>query len=331
MNEISASFYSCHLSTLCNSCLKEEISFCARPFLTFLPSFGYSYVASLPSHASGTTRISAIIIDVWRQTVNPFASFFCIFVLVLGGPVVSHGGESHGGANKADIGVDEKLGASLPAGMTFRDEAGKTVRLPDAIDRPTIIAPVYLSCKHACPLLLMGLAEALGNLDSVTPGKDFQVIALSFDGQDTPKKASEKKKDYLKAIGRPFPPEAWRFLTGSKEQIETFTRSIGFRFQRSGMEFDHPVVLVVVGPGGKVSRYLYGSRFLPFDVTMAITEAEQGKIGISTRKLLSYCFSYDPLEKTYVFDILRVSGIVMLVLGLSFFGYLMSKTRRKTP
>ncbi len=266
--------------------------------------------------------------------MHPFVFLSVLLVLAFSGPAVSHGGESHGesahkSTGKADIGVDEKLGGFLPAGMLFRDERGRTVRLTESIDRPTIIAPVYLSCKHACPLLLMGLAEALGNLERVAPGKDFQVITLSFDETDTPGRASEKKIDYLKAIGRPFPPEAWRFLTGSREQIETFTRSIGFRFQRSGMEFDHPVVLVVVGPGGKISRYLYGSRFLPFDVTMAITEAEQGKIGISTRKFLSYCFSYDPQEKTYVFDILRVSGIVILVLGLAFFGYLMIKTRKR--
>jgi len=80
------------------------------------------------------------------------------------------------------------------------------VNLKDLIDKPTIIAPVYLKCMHECPLLLTGLAQALGKMDLARPGKDFRIIALSFDDTDTPAVAQEKKKDYLKAVGRPFRP-----------------------------------------------------------------------------------------------------------------------------
>jgi len=56
---------------------------------------------------------------------------------------------------------------------------------------------------------------------------------------------------------------------------------------------------------------------------MAVTEAAQGRIGSPAGRVLSYCFSYDPLKKSYVFNILKVVGTVMIVTLVSFFIYLM--------
>lgn len=233
-------------------------------------------------------------------------------------------------ASSADIALDEKLGQSLPSDAVFFDENGHKVTLKSLIDKPTIIAPVYLHCMHVCPMLLNGLADALGKMDLVAPGKDFRVITLSFDDRDTPVIARDKKRNYLKAIGRPFPEAEWKFLTGNAVNIKKFTASIGFKFQRDGEhDFSHPLVLVVVAPGGKIVRYLYGTSFLPFEVTMALTEAAQGRVGSATRKVLQYCFSYDPLKKSYVFNILKVTGTVMVLFVGSFLAYLLISTKKK--
>jgi protein SCO1/2 len=224
-------------------------------------------------------------------------------------------------ATRADIGIDEKLGQFLPADATFADENGHQVNLS---------APVYLSCMHVCPMLLNGLADVLGKLEIINPGKDFQVIALSFDDKDTPAIARKKKPNYMKAIGKPFPEDSWKFLTGSETNIQKFTTSIGFRFQRDGEHgFSHPVTLVVIAPGGKIVRYIEGVSFRPFEVTMAVTEASQGRVGSAARKVLMYCFSYDPLEKTYVFNILKVTGTAMVLFVGSFLIYLLKTTRKQ--
>ncbi len=252
--------------------------------------------------------------------------FSLLTVMLMANTAFGHGTA----ATSADISLDEKLGHYLPAGAVFVDENGTKMDLKKSIDKPTIIAPVYLHCTHECPLLLNGLADVLGKMDLVTPGKDFQVITLSFDDRDTPAIARDKKVNYLKAVGRPFPAAEWKFLTGDAETIRKFTESIGFKFQRDGAhDFSHPVVLVVIAPGGKIVRYLYGTRFLPFEVTMALTEAAQGRVGSTTRKVLLYCFSYDPLKKSYVFNILKVTGTVMVLFVVSFFAYLMISTRKK--
>lgn len=243
-------------------------------------------------------------------------------------PIPSSGHETT--ATKADIALEEKLGQYLPDDAVFVDENGKRVSLKEAIDRPVIIAPVYLGCTHECPLLLTGLAQVLGKIDLMKPEKDFRVITLSFDDKDNPKIALDKKKNYIKAVGRPFPEGSWKFLTGDAVNIRKFTDSIGFKFQRDGEhDFSHPVTLVVVSPQGRIVRYIEGISFLPFEVTMALTEAAQGKVGSPTRKVLMYCFSYDPLKKSYVFNILKVTATVMVLFVASFFAYLMLTTKKK--
>jgi len=252
--------------------------------------------------------------------------FFLLLLLLLAIPAAGH----ESGAGRADIALEEKLGGYIPKDALFVDENNRRVNLRDMLDKPTIIAPVYLGCMHECPMLLTGLARAIGKLDMVTPGRDFQVITISFDESDTPALALDKKRNYRKAVGRPFPEEAWRFLTGDAVNIRKFTDSIGFRFQRDGEhDFSHPVTLVVLAPGGKIVRYLEGVGFLPFEVTMALTEASEGRVGSPARKALMYCFSYDPLKKSYVFNILKVTGTAMVLFVGSFLAYLMITTKKK--
>ena len=248
-----------------------------------------------------------------------------LFLLVAADPAPAH----ETTATSANISLDEKLGVVIPADISLKDENGRPVNLRSLVDRPTIIAPVYLHCSHVCPLLLTNLAETLGKLDLVQPGKDFRVVALSFDEQEGPEVAREKKPNYIAAVSRPFPTDAWPFLTGDNANIRKFTDTVGFTFQRDGEDFSHPVVVIILAPGGKVVRYLYGTTFLPFELTMAIIEAAQGRTGAPAGRVLNYCFSYDPLKKSYVFNILKVVGTVMILTVVSFFLYLVVTTKKR--
>jgi protein SCO1/2 len=255
--------------------------------------------------------------------------FFLLTTMLLANVAFGH----ETSVTKADVALEEKLGEYVSADAVFIDERGKKIDLKAHIDKPTIIAPIYLSCTHECPMLLTGLAQVLGKLELVKPGKDFQVITLSFDDKDTPKIAAGKKVNYLKAIGKPFPADSWKFLTGDAGNIKKFTDSIGFKFQRDGEhDFSHPITIIIVAPGGKIVRYLEGISFLPFEVTMALTEATEGKVGSPARKALMYCFSYDPLKKSYVFNILKVTATVMVLFVALFFTYLVISTKKhRTP
>jgi protein SCO1/2 len=89
------------------------------------------------------------------------------------------------------------------------------------------------------------------------------------------------------------------------------------------------VAAVAVAPGGKVVRYLYGSSFLPFDITMAGTEAARGQTGLSVKRLLSFCYNYDPQGRRYVFDILRVSGYTIVGFVAVFLAWLLLGGKKK--
>ena len=228
----------------------------------------------------------------------------------------------------SNIGIDEKLGQLIPLDLTFHDENGNAIRLKQLIHSPTILAPVYYSCPNVCSFLLFNLAGVINKVDS-EPGKEYQVLTFSFDETEKPDLALEKKKMYLKMIEKPFPEDTWRFLTGDKENIHQLTDAIGFHFKRQGQDFLHPVSLVILSPDGKITRYIYGTEFLPFDIKMALLEASEGKVGPTLSKVLRFCFSYDPKGRKYVFNTLKVTGIVTLLFALSLILFLVFKGKRK--
>ncbi|MFZ2632102.1 MAG: SCO family protein [Desulfosalsimonadaceae bacterium] len=227
-----------------------------------------------------------------------------------------------------EVGVTEKLGQHIPLDVQFTDEAGNSLVLKDFIDRPTLILPVFFSCPQSCSLLLANLADTLNDV-SFKPGREYKVIAVSFDEEETPGDAAKAKNNYLKLLRSDFPEKDWKFLTGNYSNIQAMTRSIGFMFKKlDAHNFVHPNVLICVAADGKIIRYLYGSEFLPFDVSMAIAEAEKGTPGISIKKLVSYCFAYDPVGKKYVFKIFRITGSVIIGFLAVFLFFLL---RKKNP
>jgi protein SCO1 len=229
------------------------------------------------------------------------------------------------------VGVDERLGAKLPLELTFRDETGRTVRLGDLITGPTIILPVYYGCTNVCNYMQGGLARILPEIKK-KPGTDYRVLSFSIDETEGPQLAAKYQKMYLSSIKTSVPPGAWHFLTGDAASIKKLTDAVGYRFQRRGRDFMHPVASFVVAGDGMIVRYLYGTSFLAKDLTLALVEARQGRIGTTIRKVVGYCFSFDPASKSYEFNLLRVSATVILLCCGSFFAFLIltgKKGKRK--
>jgi protein SCO1/2 len=228
------------------------------------------------------------------------------------------------------VGVSEKLGSKIPLETLFRDEGGKPVRLGDLVTGPTIILPVYYRCTNVCSVLQTRMAGALQALGQ-KPLTEYRVVSISFDERETPAMAARSRQTYLSAIKKPFPPDGWRFLTGDSAAIRRLTDSIGFGFQRQREDFAHPVVSVVVAGDGTITRYLYGMAVLPKDLALAITEARSGVVGTSVRKLMDFCFTYDPAGKTYIFNLLRVSATAVILCGGSFLAFLLLAGKKRQP
>lgn len=223
--------------------------------------------------------------------------------------------------------LTERLGEKVPLNTPFFDEDGREVTLGSVIDRPVILSFAYFSCKDMCNTFLSGLAGAIGRLDAV-PGKDYRVITLSFDPADSPERAAYKKHNYTKAVGKPFPDDAWRFLTGDAESIEAVTGAAGFGFQANESGFNHPEGFAVLSADGRIIRYFYGVDFLPADMQMALAEAADGRVTASIKKAAKFCFSITP-DSARVLDSLRAAGLGTLMFAAGFFIYLTKKSRKE--
>ena len=252
--------------------------------------------------------------------------FFSVFVILLIQNIaLAHVEHSK---DQSAIGIDQRLGQYVPLDLTFTDEEGHPVSLRQLVHRPTILALVYYHCPNVCSLLLQRLAEALNQLPA-KPGSDYSVIAVSFDETETPDLALQRKRVYLKMVDHPFPPAEWKFLTGRRENILSLTKAVGFGFRREGQDFEHPVSLILLSAEGKITRYLFGTDILPFDLRMGLLEASEGRSGPAISKVLRFCFSYDPSGRKYVFNTLKVTGIVTLLFAASFITFLMMKGRKR--
>ena len=252
-----------------------------------------------------------------------------------GSPAVSPGAQDllnvKSGKNVPIPSMVEHLGMSMPEGIMLRDEHGNLIDVHTLMDIPAIIVPVFYTCPAGCNTLLSSMAATLGGVD-LLPGKDFRVISVSFDEDDTPERAANKKANYLAAMGKPIPEDGWRFLTGDAASIQHFMGAIGFPYIRVGPgNFSHPLGVIVLAPGGKIVRYMYGQSFLPFDITMAVHEAAQGKVGLSIKRIVSYCFTYDPEARGYVFNFMRVAGVTILFGAGVFLAILLLGGKKKRP
>jgi protein SCO1/2 len=160
-------------------------------------------------------------------------------------------------------------------------------------------------------------------------GKDYQVFTISFNPDEKTRLAKEKKENYAKLVKNGSDVEhGWIFHTGDSTNINKLLNSLGYKIKREGKEWIHPAAVVVLSPDGKITRYLYGTYFLPFDLKMAIVEASQGRSGPTINKMLKFCFSYDAPGKKYVFNITKVSGSIIILAALGFFVSLVLKNKK---
>lgn len=218
--------------------------------------------------------------------------------------------------------VSEKLGAPLSLNLSFKDSLGRDVMLRDYFDGhlPVIVTLNYSDCPLLCSLILNGLVTALKQVDLVL-GKDYRVVTVSLNPNETPTRAHATRNRYLEQYGNPASRDGWAFLTGSEANIKAVADSVGFQYSynEARNEYVHPSAFVIAMPDGHIARYLYGIEYLPDTVRLSLVEASEGKVGTTLDRILLYCFHYDETEGRYApvaMNIMRLAGgLGALLLG----------------
>jgi protein SCO1/2 len=229
------------------------------------------------------------------------------------------------------VGFDQNLGTQLPLDLHFRDDSGRDVTLGDLFGRrPVILAPVYYRCPMLCNQVLNGLTRSLKPL-STSAGKDFDVVALSIDPDETPELAGQKKSSYLERYDRAGSESGWHFLTGEEPPITALTRAIGFRYTYNPRTklYAHAAGVVIVTPSGRITRYFYGIDFPAKDLQAELERARQGKVGSPIGRLLLLCYDYDAATGKYTLSILRLIRVCGTATAVVLGGFLVVMFRRE--
>jgi len=233
-----------------------------------------------------------------------------------------------------EIGFDQNLNQRVPLDTMFTDETGRRVRLGEYFGtRPVVMVFAYYECPMLCTQVVNGLASALSVI-SLEPGRDFEIVTVSFDPRDRPAAAAAKKSHALDRYKRPGANDSWHFLTGQQTEIDRLTRAAGFRYvwDQPTNQFAHPSGIIVLTPDGRLARYLFGIEYGSRDLRLGIVEASEGRVGNPADALLLYCYHYDPMAGRYGFVIMRALRLAgaATVLALTAFVVVMFRRERRT-
>ncbi len=224
----------------------------------------------------------------------------------------------------SNVGIDQHLDQQLPMSVTFTNETGKQIKLGDLFGkRPVLLAFVYFECPMLCTEVLNGLTAGLLPLD-LNAGKDFDVIAISFNPKDSFQLAAAKKKNYVNRYHRAGTEAGWHFLSGDSAAIGAVTRAAGFRYVYDSVsqQYAHASGVILTTPEGKISKYFFGIEYAPKELKYALMEASNARIGTLTDQFLLFCYHYDPMRSkngATIVSLIRFSGAAtLLALGMLF-------------
>lgn len=216
------------------------------------------------------------------------------------------------------VGVDEHLGFPVDLNLTFIAENGYPVKLGDFFHkgRPVILDLIYYECPMLCDLILNGQTDVMRQIPW-TPGNEYEVVTISINPQESFDLAQKKKAVYLGSYNRPAP--GWHFLADNDGNAKKLAEQIGFhyRYDARQQQFAHAAAIFVLTPEGKISRYLYGTHFRPFDMRFALAEASENRTSMTAERILLFCYHYDPKSNGYVLfagNFMRAGGALTVLL-----------------
>lgn len=236
-----------------------------------------------------------------------------------------------------NVGIKEQLGADLSKlNIQLINEDGVEKPLTDYLhhQRPVILSLVYYSCPSLCNLHLNSVIESLKQL-SLVAGKDYDLLAVSFDSKETSDLAAAKKYTYQEKYNFPDNAKGIHFLTGKESALKVLAESVGFSYKwdDKANEWAHASAAVLLTPSGVVSRYLHGVYFEPKTFRLSIIEASQGKVGDIIDSVMLFCFRYDPKASKYAlyaFNLMRAGAAAICIIMALWLFLFWKKTKQAT-
>lgn len=231
-----------------------------------------------------------------------------------------------------NVSIDQNLNAQVSPDLTFRNENGSPVRIGQYFNsgKPVVLSLVYYRCPGLCTMTLNGMSRAFKPLQ-FSAGKEFEVVTVSIDPDETPSVATEKKAEYLKQYGRAGAEAGWHFLTGDAASIKALADTVGFRYvyDPATNQYAHSAGIMVLTPGGRVARYFYGLEYSSRDLRWGLVEASENRIGSVADSVNLLCYAYDPMTGKYSMPVMRTLRAAGILTVASLGGFVLLMLRRE--
>lgn len=209
---------------------------------------------------------------------------------------------------------DPKIGAQLDLSRRLSDSVGTEAPLSDILaGRPALVVFGYDKCPNLCGVTQQAVASDLRQtgLDPVT----YRALFISIDKQETSDDAASAKEAVATAAG-PDGLKAWRFLTGAEGAALAAQAGISFDARPRIDQFVHPIAVLAITPGGKISRVLPALSFEPRDLRLALVEASANKLGSIADHVFLLCAGFDTSKGQYtpvITAALKLGGVTTLL------------------
>lgn len=132
--------------------------------------------------------------------------------------------------------------------MTWTDQEGRPRTLTELGSRPLVMAMIYTTCAHTCPLIIADLKQIESGLTPAQrAGMNFVLVTLDPD-TDTPAQlesfARESKLDTAH----------WTLLTGTADDVRMLAATLGIRYRPGETgEIAHSNGLTIVDTHGAIA------------------------------------------------------------------------------
>ncbi|HEY6153227.1 MAG TPA: SCO family protein [Candidatus Udaeobacter sp.] len=228
---------------------------------------------------------------------------------------------------------EQHPGQQISRDLVFRNEKGHALKFGDLLGkRPVILVLGYYRCPMLCTLINDGLINTLENLRA-NVGADFDVVELSIDPDETPAAAAERKTLYVRRYGRPGAAAGWHCLVGDKKAITQISDEAGYRYVYDPQikQYAHPSGVIVLTPGGKISRYVFGVTFNSTELRDALAGAKEGRSGSVVSQIFLLCYHYNPITGKYgplILSVLRIASAGTLISLMLLVAWMAARDRR---
>ena len=276
-----------------------------------------------------------------KRKSSPIWIPISILAIVIGSLVLIRPIKNNGVFSKS-FDLKPQLGAQMPVDAKLTESDGTNHLFGEYFrsGRPVLFLPIFYNCNGVCyaeteSLMKMLMVEtALSTkrtVDSVVPGRDFDLVVMSIHPKETVDLAAAKRVELMTEF-----QEAWKkqtpvmqeqlngylakgvhYTVATPDEAHKLTDAMCFYYQYDENKnwVNHPAAAAFIATSGKIVAYNTGSNFQTKTVRNNIHEAYKGTVQPLGDVFLLGCFKMEassPRTRSIV-QILNLSAIATLL------------------